>query len=732
MVRLRRRRLPRPLSAIALAAIALTSCARFEPLSSEEALDRLNVATTKVYDADGNVIANLHGEINRDIVPLERIPRHVRDAVVAIEDERFWAHQGLDLRSILRAAVSNARTGGDGRVQGGSTLSQQLAKNLYFPDPARTIARKIAEARVTFQLEQQYTKAELLKMYLNTIYFGRGVYGIETASRSYFDKSASELTLGEGAFLAGLIHEPAGYEWTTTDNPVRRRERQEAARSRRNTVLRRMAALDLVDGGRADRAAREQLEIESAGEVRWEHPYFVDYVLRQLGVLRNSRSDRLDPRFRFLGDTFKERGDRVHLGGLRIYTTLDPRAQEAAERATREVLPADLDRLSAALVAIEPRTGYVRAMVGGRDYYPSCPDSGTQPPDCRLAKVNLALGSYGGGSGRQAGSAFKPFVLTAALQRGITLGQSFASDPFTYTYAGGAWRVSNYDGAGGGNLDLTSATARSVNAVFARLEIEGVGDGDGMAGAERVASTARRMGIAFPTRAELRAACGDDYARTDPCLPADDTPAIALGAKEVSPYDMAQAYATLANDGVRVEPTAIVRVTDGQGRVLYGAEPDRSQVIAAGVARSVTSVLERVITAGTGTRARIDRPAAGKTGTSQAWRDAWFAGYVPQLTAVVWVGNPICRAGGCESMTPSNGYPDRIIGGSYPATIWQTFMSEALRDVPVRDFPPAPASVYRAGPAPSPEATPDAILPGPGRLPGVVGQLYGRATTTLQ
>lgn len=741
MVRLRSSTLgiPRsPVAAIALIAVVATSCGQLESLSTEQALDRLNVATTKVYDAQGNVIANLHGEINRDIVPLARIPRHVRDAVVAIEDERFWTHQGIDLRSIARAAAQNAGTNGDGRIQGGSTISQQLAKNLYFPDPARTLTRKLAEARVTLQLERQYTKDEVLEMYLNTIYFGRGVYGIETAANSYFGKGAAELTLAEGAFLAGLIHEPARYEWTTTDNPGRRRERLAAARGRRNTVLRRMAALGFIDSDRAEDPRLAPLRVRSAGERRWEHPYFVDYVLRQLGVLRNSRSDRLDPRFHFLGDSFEERSARVYRGGLRIYTTLDPRAQDSAEQAALTVLPAELDRLSMALVAIEPSTGYVRALIGGRDYYPSCPSSGELPQMCRIAKVNLALGNYGGGSGRQPGSAFKPFVLATALQRGITLAQTFPSDPFTYSYPGGVWRVSNYDGAGGGQLDLVSATARSVNAVFARLEIDGVGDGDGQAGAERVAGLARRLGIGFPTREELRAACRDDYARTDPCLPADDTPAIALGAKEVSPFDMATAFATFANDGVRVEPTAIVRVTDGQGRVVYQAEPDRRRVLASAVARSVTSVLGRVIQSGTGTRAAIDRPAAAKTGTSQAWRDAWLAGYVPQLAAVVWVGNPIPPPGeGAESMTPANGYPYRIVGGTLPASIWRAFMSEALEGVPVRRFAPPPAVVFRPPlQAPEPELLeeePEEDIPsGPGIVPSVIGLLYGRARNNLE
>lgn len=685
--------------------LVATGCSALEPLSTAEALDRLTVATSKVYDAKGNVIADLHGEINRDIATLSQIPRHVQDAVVAIEDVRFWHHQGIDVRSISRAALSNVRSGPDTqRLQGGSTLTQQLAKNLYFQRPARTLGRKVTEARVTWQLERQHTKEKLLEMYLNTIYLGRGLYGFETASRSYFGKAASELTLPEGAFLAGLIHEPGSYEWGPDDPPERQAERKKAAEARRNVVLRQMQELGMIGPERADIAMHSPLRVQPTGERQWRHPYFVDLVLRQLGVLRNSRSDRLDPRFNFLGTSFGERSRNVYRGGLRIYTALDPTAQVAAEEAVTEGLPRGLDRLSAALASIEPANGYIRALVGGRDYYPACDESAEGEElsySCRLGKVNLALGNYAGGSGRQPGSSFKPFVLATALERGIGLMQSYAGHTFTYAYPGGTWNVSNYDGSGAGYLNLVDATAKSVNAVFARLEIDGVGEGDGLKGAAYVAHVARRMGIDFPTRAELQFRCGEGYARDDGCLAADDTPAVALGAKEVSPIDMASAYATFANDGVRVEPTAIVRITDGSGKVLYRASPKRIRAIPSGVARGVTHALQQVLKRGTGTRAAIDRPAAAKTGTSQSWRDAWLAGYVPQLATVVWVGNacpPPCTR--IESMTPTNGYPYRIVGGTLPAMIWRDYMSRALKGVPVRQFAPPPTTLFR-GTAPA-------------------------------
>jgi penicillin-binding protein 1A len=720
------------IAAVLACSLVAGACARLKPVSTKEALARLSVATSKVYDSSGNLIASLHGEINRDITHLDDIPKHVQDAVVAIEDERFWVHQGLDLRSIVRAAVSNSRGAGASQLQGGSTISQQLAKNLYFPRPARTLGRKVAEARVTYALEREYTKREILERYLNTIYLGRGVYGIETAANSYFRKPASQLSLDEGAFLAGLIHEPGRYEWSGSDPAQRRQERKAAAKARRNFVLTRMQRVGSITQEEAEAAKREPLGVRSAAEQHWHHPYYVDLVLKQLGVLRNSRSQLLDPRFNFLGASFKQRGRNVYRRGLRIYTTLDPKAQRAAEQAAADVLPAGLDKLSVAIAAIEPGTGYIRAIVGGRDYYPKCPDkpANEQSPVCRLARVNLALGNYGGGSGRQPGSSFKPFVLTAALERGIPLSHAYSASPFTYNYPGGSWRVGNYEGEGGGSMTLLDGIIHSVNAIYAHTEIDGVGDGDGLAGAARVAGVARRMGVGFPTPEELQDRCKDEYLHSDRCLPADDTPAIALGAKEVSPLDMASALATFANDGERVEPTAIARITDSAGHVLYTAKPKHLRAIPSGVARTIAYALQQVVKKGTARRAAIDRPASAKTGTSQQWRDAWLDGFVPQLAAVVWVGNPIPIPGvGSESMVPANGYPYRVVGGTLPAMIWHEFMSNALVGVPVRESPLPPSTLLRpefVAPelSPSPFATSSASpgFEGEATVPDVVGE----------
>jgi penicillin-binding protein 1A len=352
--------------------------------------------------------------------------------------------------------------------------------------------------------------------------------------------------------------------------------------------------------------------------------------------------------------------------------------------------------------------------------------------------VNLALGDQGGGSGRQPGSSFKPFVLTAALERGIPVSQQYASDEFSYSYLGGTWNVHNYEGEGGGYRDLVDATAHSINAVYAHLEIDGVGDGNGLVGAQRVATIARRMGIDLPTPDQLKARCGKNYLHTDACQPADLTPAIALGAKEVSPYEMASAYATFADDGVRVEPTAIVRVTDPEGNVLYQAQPDERRVVPSGISRAVTAVLQTVIQRGTGTAAALDRPAAGKTGTSESWHDAWFDGYVPQLAASVWVGDPMSIL---DSMTPDNGYPYKVVGGTIPAMIWHAFMSQTLRGISVRAFTPAPAVFFNptlAAATPAPTATDTAMPATPvpttaayATVPDVTDERLGRASADV-
>jgi len=697
------------LAAVAVYALVASGCSGMETLSTAEALDRLSVATTKIYAADGSLIANLHGEINRDIVTLDRIPKHVQDAVISIEDQRFWVHAGVDVRAIGRAAVNNAR-GETSQIQGGSTISQQLVKNLYFASPDRTIERKLAEARKTIEFEQTYPKPRILEMYLNTIYLGRGAYGFQAAAKAYFQRPIEELGLGEAAFLAGAIHEPSRYDLTDATTPEEKESVLERAHHRRRIVLDRMVEMGAITPEDAEAAAAEPLDIKPIQPNRWEHPYFVDMVLRQLGVLGTRSDAALDGRYDALGATVRERARNVYQGGLRIHTTLDPRIQKAAEEAVQEVLPANLEKLSASVVSIEPETGHVRALVGGRGYYPDgCAEVVEEmSAQCRLAKVNLALGSAGGGSGRQPGSGFKPFVLAAALEEGIGLGSRFGASEFVHKLPAGEWKVRNYEGSGSGSVDLIEGTAKSVNAVYARLTVDGLGDGDAVAGAGKVAALARRLGIGFPTPEQMKERCGDRFNQDGGCTPADSVPAISLGAKEASPMEIASAYGVFAADGMRAEPTAIVRIEDAQGQVIYEADPERKRVLPSDVARAVTYALRQVIERGTATGASLgSRPAAGKTGTSQQWRDAWFTGYVPQLVTSVWVGNPILvenRNGRTEveSMVPANGYPRRITGGSYPAMIWHRLMSAALEDAPIERFPPPPSRFLSATRTPKP------------------------------
>jgi penicillin-binding protein 1A len=670
--------------------------------STEEANSFLRSSrSSKMYMANGELLANLHGEIDRDPVALEDIPRAMRNAAIAIEDRRFYSHGGLDVRGIARAFLRNVS---NGDRQGGSTISQQLAKNLYFHGEQRTVFRKGSEAVLTLGIEGMSTKEQILEAYLNTAYFGRGAYGVQTAAKSYFRKDVSKLSLGEAAFLAGLIHMPGRYDFTSSDSPEEQDERREAAMRRRNVVLEAMADAGYISRANARRVAATDLSIQRPKDPRWRHPYFVDAVLRELGVLRNRGEDKPNDRFDFLGDSHTERAQSVYRDGLRIHTTLDPEAQANAERALSEQLPdGELPKLSAALVSMEPGTGNVRALIGGRDYYPKgCDDeSDDQKPVCRHAKVNLALGSVAGGSGRQPGSSFKPIVLAAALENGLSLRQTVDGSPFQHSYdIGQTWKVANYEGSAGGTMSIVDATVKSVNAAYGRLEIQFLGKGKATDGSAKVAAVSRKLGIDFPTADALRARCGENYQKNGGCTPADQVPAIALGAKEVSPLEMAGAYATFANDGIYARPNFVSKITDSEGKVLYRAEPERHRAISEKTATGVSHVLEQVIQRGTGRAAALDRPAAGKTGTSQMWRDAWFAGYIPQLTSVVWVGNPVPVQEGdgswsIESMTPANGYGLRVTGGSYPARIWGAHMTPTVEGLPQLDFDEPDADLFK-------------------------------------
>jgi penicillin-binding protein 1A len=566
--------------------------------------------TTIVYAADGTVIAEWHAGENRTLVEYRDLPQHVIDSVVAIEDERFWLHPGLDLQAVARALAANLDAGSV--VQGGSTITQQYLKNVLLTTEV-SVDRKVEEAVLALRLEEGLEKQQILERYLNTVYFGAGAYGVGTAAATYFGKTVEELTLAEAALLAGLIQAPS-----TTD-PYRDLE---AATHRRNVVLDKLAELRWAEADEL-RAARDEpvllLPAENRGRV--QYPYFVAEVQRRL--LR-------DPA---LGATDEERYAMLFGGGLRIHTTLDIAAQVSAERAVASVLGSDGPY--GAMVAIDPRSGYVLALVGGRDFY------NVADP---VAKFNLATQGR-----RQPGSAFKPFVLAAALERGASLDDVYeAGRMVTIPTDSGDWTVENYNAATFPALTLGEATVFSVNVVYARLVHE--------IGAKAVADLAEAAGIT------------EDL---------DPFHSIALGGQEVSLFDLTSAYTTFAGGGVHVEPIFVTSIDDSEGVNIYEVVPAISQVVEREIADEVTAALSEVVRRGTGQQARIGRPVAGKTGTSQEHVDAWFVGYTGELVAGVWVGFP---EGATQMQYPHT--PFSITGGTWPATIWSRFAAEALTGVP--------------------------------------------------
>ena len=595
-----------------LVAVALLGACDLRPVDLAE--ERKLPLRSSMYAADGTLLARLYRQ-NRVLVPYEAMPPVVVDAVVAAEDQRFFKHDGYDIKAIARAALANARE--DEVVQGGSTITQQFVKNTYFRRPAQTFERKLRELRLAIEVERVYTKEQILERYLNTVYFGDGAYGLRTAANIFFGHGLSEVDVEEAALLAAVIRSPSLY------NP---RDHARRARIRRNYVVDRMETLGMITQRRADRARRSSLGVlEDPPRIPTKEPYFVEAVKREL--LRDKR----------LGSNPEERAKTLFKGGLEVETTLEPKLQTAARGAINSILsqPGDPE---AALVAIRPKSGEIVAMIGGRDW--------------KASQVNLALGADGGGSGRQPGSSFKPLALAAALESGKHLTDEYQSSPVSFTFPDGStWTVNNAEGGGYGPLSLEEATVRSVNGVYARLAVD--------IGAGQIASQARTMGVASKLQ---------------------PYPAIALGAQEVSVLDMATAYATLANGGTAIEPTTIrsIRTSDG-----VSLEPEQDRVesaVSAGNAYLISKVLEQVITRGTGRAANIGRPAAGKTGTTNDYGDAWFVGYTPDLVTAVWVGYPQGRI----PMTSVHGI--RVYGGTFPAQIWRSFMLTALKGVAPHDF----------------------------------------------
>ncbi|MDX1690632.1 MAG: transglycosylase domain-containing protein [Acidimicrobiia bacterium] len=570
--------------------------------------------TTTVYAADGSVLGEIHAGQDRVPVSFDDLPRHVVDAVVAIEDKRYWVHNGVDARAIARAAVVNIEAGAV--LEGGSTITQQYIKNTLLTDEI-TLERKMREAGLALRLERTLDKEEILERYLNTIYFGRSAYGIGAAARRYFGVDITDVSLAQAALLAGIIQSP-----TTLEPELAPR----AAEARRLTVLDRMADLGWITQAEATAAAAEPLGTLPLDELdRLRSPYFTEEAIRR--ALANP----------VLGETPEERFDRLYRGGLEIHTTLDPEAQHAAERAIDDVVPGDGP--NAALVAIDPRNGAVVAMVGGEDFYDT---------DDPVARFNLAILGR-----RQPGSTIKPFVLASALEQGVPLETLFAGGATVEIGTGpDVWEVTNHDGAVFPPLTLDEATVFSVNTVYARLV--------DLLGVETVAGFVRGAGLPVT----------------------DDVPSLALGSLLVSPLELTAAYTAFANGGIRTEPRFLTRIVDADGTELWASTPTTSATMSPDTASAVTATLRDGVRRGTGRNAKIGRPVAGKTGTTESSHDAWFVGYTGDLVASVWLG----YADGSRALVPPH-TPFTVTGATWPATIWARFAADALAGASFRELP---------------------------------------------
>jgi penicillin-binding protein 1A len=560
--------------------------------------------SSEILAADGSRLGYVVSDEIRTPVPAREQTRDLRAATVAIEDERFWSHSGVDYEGIVRAGVANVQSGET--VQGGSTITQQLVRALYIKDPQRNVERKIREAKLASELEKERSKQWILKEYLNSVPYGtaggRTALGVEAAASVYFSKRARDLTLAESAMLAGLPQAPSQY------NPFRN---PAAARSRRDEVLRRMVKVCQSNRcaelrRRVRRALRSGLGLKRGDRyTKRREPHFFDFVQEQL---------------------IEEYGASVYRrGGLTIHTTIDPKMQAAGRRAINNQLSYPGDP-SGAVVAIDPSTGYIRAMASSGTY------------DDRT--FNLAAQGH-----RQPGSAFKTMVLTTAIRRGVNPRTTFYnSKPLQLQIPGyGPYKVQTYDKSYGGRMDLVKATLKSDNTVYAQLDVD--------LGPKEVAETAKLMGITTKLDG----------------IPSEGLGGLRLG---VSPLEMANAYATLAAGGMRSKPKAIRRVEFSDGKSDDLGKPQRKRVFPDGVAWEVTKILKANVEKGTGTKASTGCPSAGKTGTTDNFNDAWFVGYTPKLAASVWVGYPAAL----KEMRGVHGID--VAGGTFPASIWGNFMRE--------------------------------------------------------
>lgn len=566
-----------------------------------QALPAVTVSqNSQILDMQGNLIDTFHSGQNREVVSLSEVSPYLIQAVLSVEDRRFYSHLGIDPKGLARAAVQDIKT--MSMEQGASTLTQQLARNLYLSHD-RTWSRKIKEAFYALHLEMRLSKDDILEQYLNQVYFGHSTYGVQAAAKMFFGKDAKDLDLAEAAMMAGV---PKGAKYYSPYLNMQN------AKDRQKVILNAMAEEGIITQEQAEEAHKEQLTIvpRQTNTVS-EAPYFQEYV-------KNVVLDKLNMT-----------EDQYEAGGLKIYTTLDLRAQKVAEEAVTAEIPADSE-LQAALIAIDPRNGYIKAMVGGKDY--------------KENQFNRVFATT-----RQPGSAFKPLIYLTALSENVSPLTRYKSEPTVFTYDQGrkTYSPSNYDNIyDNTDIDMRRAIMKSDN-IYAVSTIMAVTP-------EKTVDMARRLGITAPLSA---------------------LPSLALGTSPVSPFEMASAYGVLANGGVRAEPMAVIRVEDHAGRVLYEAKPVESSVIHPAYTYVLTNLMQSVFEEG-GTGYRVSdlmkRPVAGKTGTTNY--DAWMVGYTPELSTAVWVGYD----------------KDKTIGKldqRLAAPIFAAFTEKTLETVPPKLFP---------------------------------------------
>jgi len=593
-----------------------TACSNLAPKDMDSTLKP--DASSQFYDNKGQVIYTSESAENRLPIPFDQIPKHLQKAFIAIEDNRFYEHGGIDYRGTMRALWSNLR--GE-EVQGGSTITQQLAKNAFLTQE-RTITRKLKEAVLAKQLENKYTKDEILDMYLNRIYFGQGAYGIESASLYYFNKHAKNLDLAESAVLAAIPKSPNFY------NPF---ENPKESTERKNLVLDQMVKYGYITQAEADKAKAEKINYSNKGNDNNNkkdlRSYFFDYVVQRVIEMYGP--------------------DALYKGGLKVYTTLDSNIQKAAQE-TLEDLPNhytdDQKRVQPqmSLVAIDPKTGYIKAMIGGRG-------------NDKFNRATLAT--------RQPGSSFKGIVYLTAMDNGMTAATVVDDKPVTFA---GNWSPQNYNRTFRGRVSLRTALKLSLNVPAVNVANK--------VGPEKILQMAKALGITTLVDS-------GEYS--------DANPAMALGglSKGVTSLEMAAAYGTIGNNGQYNTPVAITKILNRDGKIIYEHKVEPKQVVSAKAAYQTVDMLKDVLVSGTAAGTSIGAPAAGKTGTTDDYHDAWFVGFTPDLSCAVWVGDD-----NNESMGV-------MTGSMTPLTIWTDFMREAVQYTDKDDFTRPEGAVTPGEPA---------------------------------